>query len=317
MVGILLFLTLFLIFFNRMRTAVIDLGTNTFNILIADVSASKFTVVHSEKEGVSLGMGGINDNIISPDAFERGLVTLRHFNFICIHYRVDVINAFGTSALRGASNAQEFVDQINNELGIAIHIISGEKEADLIYKGVQWSYDFEKPGVIMDIGGGSTEFIFADKNGLNDLISMNIGVSRIFQEFKLSDPLTDQNIDDIIKWLDEKANGFFDNKREELLIGASGSFETFYELIYDKPFPENKLKCVEVPMKKFNEIIDWVIHSTQAERDQNDLIIPIRKKMAPIAAVKTKWVIEKLGITRTIISRCSLKEGALREGDPV
>ena len=67
-------------------------------------------------------------------------------------------------------------------------------------------------------------------------------------------------------------------------------------------------------MKTLNDMIDWVIFSTQEDRDTNEFIIPIRKKMAPIAAVKTKWVIEKLGITRTMISRCSLKEGALREG---
>jgi exopolyphosphatase / guanosine-5'-triphosphate,3'-diphosphate pyrophosphatase len=300
-----------------MRTAVLDLGTNTFNILIADVAESKFTVVHSEKEGVSLGMGGINHNIISPDAYQRGLDTLRHFNFVCIHYRVEVINAFGTSALRGASNSLKFIQQVNDELGIAIKIISGEKEADLIYKGVQWSYDFEKPGMIMDIGGGSTEFIFADKHGLNHLTSLNIGVSRIIQELKLSDPLTKKDIRKINEWLDEKAGGFFDGKREELLIGASGSFETFYELVYNTKFPEDKLKCVEVPMEKLNTIIDWVIYSSQEERDLNTFIIPIRKKMAPIAAVKTKWVIEKLSIKKTIISRCSLKEGALREGDPV
>jgi exopolyphosphatase/guanosine-5'-triphosphate,3'-diphosphate pyrophosphatase len=296
-----------------MRTAVIDLGTNTFNLLIADVTGSKFSVVHSEKEGVALGMGGINENIISPDAFERGLTTLRHFNFVCIHYKVDIINAFGTSALRGAANSPEFIKQINDELGIRVDIISGEKEADLIYKGVLWSYNFEKPGVIMDIGGGSTEFIFATKAGISDLVSLNIGVSRMYQELKLSDPLTKEDVLKITNWLDLKADGFFDGKKEDLLIGASGSFETFYELIYNQPFPD-KLKCSEVPMDELNSMIEWIINSTQEERDKNEFIIPIRKKMAPIAAVKTKWVIEKLGITRTIISRCSLKEGALREG---
>ena len=296
-----------------MRTAVIDLGTNTFNLLIADVMNSKFTVIHSEKEGVALGMGGINSNIISTEAFERGIRALRHFNFMCIHHKVEVINAFGTSALRDATNSDLFIKQINDELGISVNIISGEKEADLIYKGVLWSYDFRNPGVIMDIGGGSTEFIFANKEGITDLVSLNIGVSRIFQELKLSDPLTEIDILSITNWLDDKADGFFDGKQEELLIGASGSFETFYELIYSQPFPD-KLKCSEIPMKTLNDMIDWVIFSTQEDRDTNEFIIPIRKKMAPIAAVKTKWVIEKLGITRTMISRCSLKEGALREG---
>ena len=296
-----------------MKTAVIDLGTNTFNLLIADVMDSKFTVIHSEKEGVALGMGGINSNIISPEAFDRGIRALRHFNFMCIHHKVEVINAFGTSALRDATNSDLFIKQIKDELGISVNIISGEKEADLIYKGVLWSYDFRNPGVIMDIGGGSTEFIFANKEGITDLVSLNIGVSRIFQELKLSDPLTDQDILSITNWLDNKADGFFDGKQEELLIGASGSFETFYELIYSQPFPD-KLKCSEIPMKTLNHMIDWVIFSTQEDRDTNEFIIPIRKKMAPIAAVKTKWVIEKLGISRTMISRCSLKEGALREG---
>jgi len=296
-----------------MRTAVIDLGTNTFNLLIADVMNSKFTVIHSEKEGVALGMGGINSNIISPEAFDRGIRALRHFNFMCIHHKVEVINAFGTSALRDATNSDLFIKQIKDELGISVNIISGEKEAELIYKGVLWSYDFRNPGVIMDIGGGSTEFIFANKEGITDLVSLNIGVSRIFQELKLSDPLTQKDILSITNWLDDKADGFFDGKQEELLIGASGSFETFYELIYSQPFPD-KLKCSEIPMKTLNEMIDWVIFSTQEDRDTNEFIIPIRKKMAPIAAVKTKWVIEKLGITRTMISRCSLKEGALREG---
>ena len=296
-----------------MKTAVIDLGTNTFNLLIADVMDSKFTVIHSEKEGVALGMGGINSNIISPEAFDRGIRALRHFNFMCIHHKAEVINAFGTSALRDATNSDLFIKQIKDELGISVNIISGEKEADLIYKGVLWSYDFRNPGVIMDIGGGSTEFIFANKEGITDLVSLNIGVSRIFQELKLSDPLTDQDILSITNWLDNKADGFFDGKQEELLIGASGSFETFYELIYSQPFPD-KLKCSEIPMKTLNHMIDWVIFSTQQDRDTNEFIIPIRKKMAPIAAVKTKWVIEKLGISRTMISRCSLKEGALREG---
>ena len=293
-----------------MRKAVIDLGTNTFNLLIADVDSIGFTIIHSEKEGVSLGMGGINKNIISLDAFERGLKTLHHFKKVCNEKDVKIINAFGTSALRGAKNAPDFVQQIYSELGITVSIISGEKEAEMIYKGVKWSYDFSDPGVIMDIGGGSTEFIFANKNGMTDVTSMDIGVSRIYQELKLNDPLLPTDIKTITDWLNEKSKGFFDGKSADLLIGASGSFETFYELIHNVPFPET-INSIEVPIEELNYTINSIINSSQAERDINDFIIPIRKKMAPIAAVKVKWVIEKLGINRIIISPCSLKEGAL------
>jgi exopolyphosphatase/guanosine-5'-triphosphate,3'-diphosphate pyrophosphatase len=293
-----------------MRRAVIDLGTNTFNLLIADIGEGAFTLVHTEKDGVALGMGGINEGYLSDDAFERGINALKKFKIRCDHFGVMAIRAIGTSALRSAANAKSFISTVKQETGIEVEIVSGLREAELIYKGVKWSYDFKDPGVIMDIGGGSTEFIFADRNGLNDLISLNIGVSRIYQQFQCQDPLSETDIWNIEQWLEERAEGFFEGKQADLLIGASGSFETFYELIHFEAFPE-KIRSVEVSFDELITSIDQIISSTQAERDRNEWIIPIRKKMAPIAAVKTRWVIDKLGIKRVIISPCSLKEGAL------
>lgn len=293
-----------------MRKAVIDLGTNTFNLLIADINNGGFNVVHSEKDGVALGMGGINDGYLSEDAFQRGLNTLKQFKEKCDKLGVVETHAIGTSALRSAFNADDFISAVKTETGFDVEIVSGLREAELIYQGVRWSYDFCDPGCIMDIGGGSTEFIFADKTGVHDLISLNIGVSRIFQQFQCQDPLTDADIWNIEEWLEERTEGFFEGKKSNLLIGASGSFETFYELIHCNCFPE-KVKSVEVSFSELMSSIDQIIASTQSERDKNNWIIPIRKKMAPIAAVKTRWVIKKLGVQRVIISPCSLKEGAL------
>ena len=293
-----------------MRKAVIDLGTNTFNLLIADVFASNFELVHTEKDGVALGMGGINHNRIADEALIRGFKAMGRVNAVCADYEVQEIHAFGTSALRDASNSNDFLDKVQLELGIDIQIISGELEAELIYKGVKWSYDFSEPSVIMDIGGGSTEFVFADSNGITDLVSLNIGVSRIYQHFHFSDPLSQEDVSNIETGLDEKANGFFDGKQEHILIGASGSFETFYELIHNKPFP-SKIDAVEISINELFDSLSAIIASTQSERDQNNWIIPIRKRMAPIAAVKTRWVLQKLQIQRVFISPCSLKEGAL------
>jgi exopolyphosphatase/guanosine-5'-triphosphate,3'-diphosphate pyrophosphatase len=293
-----------------MRKAVIDLGTNTFNLLIAEVNHHGLEIVHSEKEGVALGMGGINQNVLAPDAYERGIRTLTRFKKVCDDLGAVEIRGIGTSALRDASNATQFIEQVQQDLGIRIEIVTGHREAELIYQGVKWTYDFEEPAVIMDIGGGSTEFVFADKKGINDLISLNIGVSRIYQHFKCADPMSEQDVAYIEQWLEEKANGFFDGKEEHILIGASGSFETFYELIHNEPFP-SKLKAVEISVDYLRDCLDQIIATTQAERDANDWIIPIRKKMAPIAAVKVRWVLNKLNIKRTYISPCSLKEGAL------
>jgi len=293
------------------RKAIIDLGTNTFNLLIADIADDRFNVVYSEKEGVALGMGGINERCIANDAFERGINTLKRFKKICNTHETIDIRAIGTSALRDASNSAEFINQAWDQIGLKIEIISGDQEAEYIYRGVSWSYDFPERAVIMDIGGGSTEFVFADVNGIIEKRSFDIGVSRIFQEFTLADPLTEENIAAIETWLDKRTNYFFDNKSCSVLIGASGSFETFHEMIHETKFLENFL-AMEIPQQELEIIMDWVIYSTQSERDQHPYIIQIRRKMAPIAAVKTKWVMRKMGITKTYVTPCSLKEGVLR-----
>jgi exopolyphosphatase/guanosine-5'-triphosphate,3'-diphosphate pyrophosphatase len=294
-----------------MIKAVIDLGTNTFNLLIASIEEDYFEVLWSGKEGVALGMGGINEKRIAADAFERGLETLNRFKQICEDWKVVQINAIGTSALRDATNSIDFLAKVKELTNIDIEIVSGEAEAELIYRGVSLTYHFQHPAMIMDIGGGSTEFIFADKNGIFDLISLNIGVSRMFQEFQTSDPLTFDDAKNIENWLEAKANGYFDEKQIDIIIGASGTFETFYELIHNTDFP-SKTNALELSREELDSCLENIIRSTQAERDKNDRIIPIRKKMAPIAAVKTRWILNKLAVKQVVISPCSLKEGALR-----
>jgi exopolyphosphatase/guanosine-5'-triphosphate,3'-diphosphate pyrophosphatase len=293
-----------------MRKGVIDLGTNTFNLLIADVFDQHFEVVHSAKNGVALGMGGINQSIITEDAIGRALIALTDFKTACDLFNVQSILAFGTSAIRDASNSIEFIHRVKEQTGISVEIIDGTKEAELIYHGVKWTYNFEEPAVIMDIGGGSTEFIFSDKNGIRELISLNIGVSRIFQEFTFNDPLSVEDVKMIEQWLETKSNGFFDNKREDCLLGASGSFETFYELMYNEPYPVS-FGTQELNVNELKDSLKAIISSTQKERDENQWIIPIRKKMAPIAAIKTNWIMQKLQTKRVLISPFSLKEGAL------
>ncbi|MEY4605060.1 MAG: hypothetical protein RIT43_2352 [Bacteroidota bacterium] len=293
-----------------MVKAVIDLGTNTFNLLIAEVFDSEFHILHSSKIGVALGMGGILKKQISEDAFSRGLKALAEFKAICDTHGVQSIRAFGTSALRDATNTPEFSRKVKEELNLHIEIIDGIKEAELIYSGVKLTYSFDRPAMIMDIGGGSTEFIFANRNGIEFLTSLNIGVSRLFQDIPTSDPLSKDDIEQIENWLHARTDGFFENRTAELLIGASGTFETFYELIFDRTFDPGQA-TVSMTREQLEECLEKIICSTQAQRDLNDRIISIRKKMAPVSAVKTRWVLEKLKTKEILISPYSLKEGAL------
>jgi exopolyphosphatase/guanosine-5'-triphosphate,3'-diphosphate pyrophosphatase len=293
------------------RIAIIDLGTNTFNLLVAEKTAHGFERLYQTKEGVALGLGGINENKLSADAMERGMGALKNFTDISLKFHAEKIYAFGTSALRNAKNAHELIGRAKSELNLEIEVISGMREAELIYKGVSSGYDFTQDALIMDIGGGSTEFILANQSGILKARSFEIGVSRIYQLFQFSDPMSASDCKKIYQYLEEKTDNYFDTVQCKQLIGASGSFETFYKLAYNRECEEDLF--IPMNIQDVNESLAKIIASTQAERDANPLIIPIRKKMAPLAAVKTKWIIDKLEISELIISPYALKEGVISE----
>ena len=292
---------------NLVREAVIDLGTNTFNLLIAEVKNGHLTRIHNDKLPVLLGMGGINEGIIADSAMDRAKDALQRFYSSCKEFGVEKISGVGTSALRAASNSAELIEYAKG-LNIEIEIVSGMREAELIYHGVRLSHDFSTPGVIMDIGGGSTEFIGADNTGIQWARSFDIGVSRIFQQLGQPDEFIPEDIETIVNFLNVESKGHFETHESALLIGASGSFETMYEMMFKCEFPQNG-KAVELPLDMLKNSLDWGINSTLEERMNNDWVIPIRKKMLPIAAVKIKWVLELLGVEQVMISPYSLKEG--------
>jgi exopolyphosphatase/guanosine-5'-triphosphate,3'-diphosphate pyrophosphatase len=292
-----------------MKKAVIDLGTNTFNLLIGSVFGDKLEIIYCEKEAVLLGMNGINNGSIAEDAWMRAMQTLFRFKKRCEKQNVDEIIGFGTSALRGAKNGELFVKEVYENIGIRIHIISGSQEAQLIYRGVRWLFDFKQAATIMDIGGGSTEFIAANAGGIVEAQSFDIGVSRLYENLNKRNNLTANDFKFINEYLEARTGRFFEEDRSTLLIGASGSFETFYEMIFQKKFTAEE-KMVTLPLLPLLDQLNWVIDSRYEDRINHKWIVPMRKKMIPIAAFKIKWIIQKLNADRVLLSPYSLKEGA-------
>ena len=105
-------------------------------------------------------------------------------------------------------------------------------------------------------------------------------------------------------------NGFFKEKQCDVLVGASGTFETFHEMINHQRF-SGSCEAQEMDMQDIAHTLDWVIHSTKLERNHHPYIIPIRRKMAPISAVKTRWIMNQLLVKKVFVSPCSIKEGVL------
>ena len=296
-----------------MIRAVIDLGTNTFNLLIAEINKDELSVEHSSKHAVNLGMGGINSGMISRDAMQRAKQALGIFAKCCTDLNVTDIQGIGTSALRAAENRDELIHYAKSDLGIPIEIISGNMEAELIYHGVKWTFSFDSPTLIMDIGGGSTEFIAADAKGIQKMTSMDIGVSRIFQNLNGPNEFSKEHIDSILSFLETNEKDFFSVISAEVMIGSSGSFETLYEVIFEKKFPDRP-QSVELPMQLLMDRLDWLINASLEKRMNNKWIVTMRKHMIPITAVKVKWIIEKVGIKTVLVSPYSLKEGVFSRG---
>ena len=270
-----------------MKKAVIDLGTNTFNLMIGEVIENQFTMIYTEKKSVLLGMNGINEGVISDEAMGRAKNCLIKFKKKCSEKKITVIEGLGTSALRSSKNSHVLIDFAKKQLLIDIVIISGEQEAELIHSGVSWIHDFQEKSVIMDIGGGSTEFIYGFQNKIIRKTSLNIGVLRIYQSLGKPDSFSRSQMTEVETFLRGKRNDFFNELTVPVLIGSSGSFETIYKLINSQKFP-NENRLLELPLIEVQEILEWLMYSSLEERMNNKWISNMRKPMMPITALQMK-----------------------------
>jgi exopolyphosphatase / guanosine-5'-triphosphate,3'-diphosphate pyrophosphatase len=176
-----------------MKVASIDIGTNTILLLIAKVEEGKLESLFEMETVVRLGEGVQKNSILSQEAMERGLRALAHYLEHCRLMKTQEVFAVGTSALREAKNSGDFLTMIKERLGLSIEIISGAQEADLSYLAVAKDLrEFEKPILVVDVGGGSTEFILGKGDQIIQWVSLPLGSVRFTEQFLLSDPVGEE-----------------------------------------------------------------------------------------------------------------------------
>lgn len=301
----------------KRRIAVLDLGTNTFHLLIADADGEKIIrQFATETRDVKLGEGGITQKIITEPAFNRGIEALSFFRSLIDKHRVDEIYAVATAALRTASNGGDFIRTAKEKTGIAIELIDGTREAELIYKGVMHAVSTDEPALIVDIGGGSVEFIFCDKHEVFYKKSYPIGAAKLMALFHRSDPISEADVLDIHQYLDEKLADLKINAhifKPKILIGSAGAFETFADLAIKKFGLSSRVGLTYFYFNngQISSVINELLHSTHAEREANNSIIPVRVDMIVVSSVLTAYVLEELQIQEVALSAYALKEGLL------
>lgn len=257
---------------------------------------------------VKLALDGINS--LSPAAMERGINAIIEFKGLIEEYNVKTVRAIGTAALRTAVNSPEYLERIKTITGIEVQLIDGEKEAELIYKGVAQVWEPpDEPTLIMDIGGGSVEFIIADKNQFHWSRSYPVGVAVLYRNFHHSEPISveDQIALDLFldKHLDE-LKAVIRKYQPSLLIGASGTFDVVGAIVGREDL---SVRYHEVENLTVFQLINDIVIMNEMQRAQDPRIPASRIDMIVVALLLLKKVLVMGPFKKTGISTYALKEG--------
>ena len=298
-----------------MLCAIIDIGTNTFHLLIASHSSIEpIEIVYKETIPVKLGEDSFPKGKIKPVAFVRGLKALERFKENIDKYDVSVIKAVATESLRKAGDAKGFIDEVYKNTGIRIEVISGHEEADLIYFSIKHLIPNDDNVLVMDIGGGSTEFIIANNKNVLWKDSFPLGSTILKNRFHDFDPITKQNKDKLISQLNEKLSILFKKTakyKPSSLIGTSGSFETICDLIYQNRGDYWTLTFID--MEAFKKLYNELLKSTSQERKKMAGMSTLREPLMVVALILIDVVINRAKIKSLNLAQTALKEGlALR-----
>lgn len=300
------------------KIAVIDLGTNTFHLSIAEYTDGELTTIHKEKIPVKIGEEGIEEGIITEQALTRGISTLQYFQNILEEHNISNISATATSAFRNARNQKEILEAIKIKTNFDVDVISGDEEAQLIYEGVQHAVALTKEKhLLMDIGGGSVEFIICDDEKVYWKKSFEIGGQRLMSKFHYTDPIPTSAVYDLREYINDQLASLIEaieKYNPTILVGASGSFDTLCE-IYHK---ENNLKFdldskteYQLPVTTFHSINQEIISKSKEER----LLIPgmaeMRVNMIVVACLLIEYVLDISQISEIKSSTYALKEGLI------
>ncbi|MBI1183999.1 hypothetical protein GC194_06995 [bacterium] len=301
--------------------AVIDLGSNTFHLLIKGIDAfGQGFDLFSKQSHVRMAEGGLRDKKILPEAFARGIKCLKDYKELIDELGVDSVIAFGTSVFRDAVNVRDFLQEGSRILDHNIEIISGRREAELIFNGVINAFKpNSKPYAILDIGGGSIEIIIGQRKKLLWCESLPLGALRLAKAFHYSDPISKSEIEDLRKFLTNQLAGAmkaFKIYKPKILIGAAGCFETLSKMehvnLLNEPFPEFS-RANEIELKHFEELASLILQCNKSELLDIPGMDDFRSDLMTVSVILIEEVLKLGKFSQLMYSDYSMKEGIFFE----
>ncbi len=299
------------------RLAAIDLGTNSFHVVIVDLySDGSFRSIDDLKEMVELAKGGIGKRL-NKAAFERGISALKKIKILCDSYQVDQILAYATSAIREAENGGDFIQTSIDEIGIKINAIPGVVEAELIGYAVQHGLKLsDEPVLVVDIGGGSVEFILLNNHHFKHLMSKKLGVSRMVDMFKPNDPIDEKGIHELEKYYAQELEGLsivLKDNPTKTMIGSSGTMQAIGLMIATRKGLSVDVTLNELTYTKedFFQFYNSFIGLNEKKRTKVPGMDLKRIRFINTGVVLVNWIIQNLGIEEVKISTQALREGII------
>ena len=295
-----------------MRTAAIDCGTNSIRLLIADVAGGRLTDVARRMEIVRLGEGVDRTGRLAPEAIERTRRALLGYAAEIAELGVTAVRMVATSASRDASNAADFRSMVRGVLGVDPEVISGDEEARLSFTGAVRGLDGDPPFLVVDIGGGSTEFVTGHST-VEHAISVDIGCVRMTERHLKSDPPTTSEIAaataDITAAVDE-ALAVVPGREARTLVGLAGSVTTVTALALDLPeYDAARIHHARIGYADVAEVTARLLAATVEERRKLPVMHPGRADVIGAGALILRTVMERSGRPDVVASEHDILDG--------
>jgi exopolyphosphatase / guanosine-5'-triphosphate,3'-diphosphate pyrophosphatase len=303
---------------NLKKLAAIDIGTNSFHLIVTEIDEKgNFVIIDRLKEVVRLGVSSTDMKYLSEDAMNRGIEVLKRFKTLSDIHKAKII-AVATSAVRESLNRSEFLRRVKDVTGIEIEVISGIEEARLIYLGVLQSLPvFKQNSLVIDIGGGSTEFILGYKGEMKFAESLKFGSIRYTQKYFRESELKMKDVFDCRDEVRGVLNPIIRRLKKEKIdsfIGTSGTIMNIAGIIKDKQGESDYLSLNHFTFtaKDLQDVINLLLSKKNIqERAKIDGLDPIRADIIIAGALILEQIFSELKIREMTISDYALREGVI------
>ena len=274
-----------------MKIGAIDIGTNSMRLLTTDLIDNKLTNRKKYVNTTRIGQGVDENGFITEEAMERNINALKEYHDKCLDYECEKIYCMGTSALRDSKNRSEFIKRAKDEAGIDVNVVDGEIEAKLGFSGVTNGIDKEGDILVIDIGGGSTEFIFGNKEGIERNVSINIGALRLTEKY-LSEGYSDSAFSDMRKFINEQIKdivAYLNEKEIGCVCGIGGTITSLSAVNQNlEIYSMEKVHGSVITREEVQKMMDKFVSCSDEERKH---INGLQPKRADIIAAGTEILI--------------------------